>query len=252
MGILNVTSMSKALQREQSFLIVLPKREQKSLTVCYLLHGGGDDYTKWLRRTPLEQYANDYQLAFVLPEAGMSYYCNVGEQRFSEYIFSELPAFLAENFRFAVGKALIAGLSMGGYGSFKGAMTQPEKYLAAASFSGDLDIAQSREAEEMYTAAWNQERYQLIFGDKEQFSKNDANLYYLLSQKRLLPLMYMSCGLRDSLLENNQTFYETAGKQTPITFETWEGDHDWQFWNESLSRFLQLAAEQGYIKEVRN
>lgn len=252
MGILTVTSTSKALQKEQSLLIVLPKRTQNNLTMCYLLHGGGDDYTKWLRRTPLEHYANKYQLAFVLPEAGMSYYCNVGEQRFSEYIFSELPAFLAQNFSFAAGKALIAGLSMGGYGSFKGVMRQPEKYVAAASFSGDLDIAQSREAEEWSTAAWNEERYQLIFGDKKQFDQSDANLYYLLRQKHQLPFMYMSCGLSDSLLENNQTFYETARKQTPLLFETWEGDHDWQFWEESLSRFLQLAAERGYIKEVGN
>ncbi|MEO1769063.1 alpha/beta hydrolase [Candidatus Enterococcus ferrettii] len=252
MGILKITSESKALKRDQSFLLVLPKREQESLTVCYLLHGGGDDYTKWLRRTPLEQYANMYHVAFVLPEAGMSYYCDREDQRFSTYIFSELPAFLEQNFQFAAGQALIAGLSMGGYGSFKQVLTKPTQYLAAGSFSGDLDIAQSRLSEDLFTAAWNEERYQLIFGDKDQFDRSEENLYYLLAQKQELPFLYMSCGLSDPLLENNQAFYEAACKQTPITFETWAGAHDWQFWDESLRRFLQLAAEQGYVKEVGN
>ena len=36
----------------------------------------------------------------------------------------------------------VAGLSMGGYGAFKLAMRHPERYAAAASLSGALDMVQ--------------------------------------------------------------------------------------------------------------
>lgn len=252
MGILKICYDSPALKRNQAFFLILPKRPQKKMTLCYLLHGGGDDYTKWLRRTPLESYATKYQIVFVLPEAGMSYYCDLSEQAYGTYIYQELPHFLQQNFYFATKKAIIAGLSMGGYGSFKGVLQQPEKYLAAASFSGDLDIAASRQNTDQYSSAWGPERYQLIFGDVAKFSESCDNLYYLLRQQSELPFLYMSCGLSDSLLSNNQNFYHLAKDTRNLCFEIWEGGHDWKFWQASLERFLILLTEKGYLNEVKS
>jgi putative tributyrin esterase len=48
------------------------------------------------------------------------------------YVFFHLSDKREDNF--------IAGLSMGGYSAFKSALRCPEKYIAAASLSGVLDI----------------------------------------------------------------------------------------------------------------
>lgn len=49
-------------------------REKKTL---YVLHGGSDDASLYLRRTRLEEYALERDLAVVMPEVRNSFYCDM-------------------------------------------------------------------------------------------------------------------------------------------------------------------------------
>lgn len=66
----------------------------------------------------------------------------------------------------------VAGLSMGGYGAMKLALTYPERFGAAASFSGAVDICDMdhRNAE----SRRNMER---IFGDLNKLPGSEHDLF---------------------------------------------------------------------------
>ena len=94
----------------------LPKRQ-----TLYLLHGYGDSYTSWIRKTNLERYAAHHNLAVIMPDAQKSAYTDMTHGgKFFTYIADELPgkmrAFLPLSERRE--DTFIAGFSMGGYGAF--------------------------------------------------------------------------------------------------------------------------------------
>ena len=94
------------------------KKPQKKFRTLYLLHGHSDDHTAWQRWTSIERFVEGLNLAVVMPAVVRNVFPLSSERK--------------DNF--------VAGLSMGGYGAFKLALTHPERYAAAASLSGAVDI----------------------------------------------------------------------------------------------------------------
>ena len=75
MALIHCDFKSDVLKISTSAYVVIPEiqPEEKYLEnsnmkfqTLYLLHGIGDDHTKWVRRTPIERYARDYKLAVVM------------------------------------------------------------------------------------------------------------------------------------------------------------------------------------------
>lgn len=254
MGILKSTFHSPVLQRSSDFILVTPKqlnRPLKELKPIYLLHGGGDDYTKWLRRTPLERYATEYNVFFVLPEGGLNYYCNVkGKENSQNHVFQELPLFLETQFGVINHKKILAGLSMGGYGACREGLLHPQQYIAIGSFSGDLNILDSMFDQKKHTKVWNQKRYEFVFKEFEMFENSDQNLAKLLEETTSIhPVSYyITCGTEDGFLHSNQWFNNLAKDRLDLQFETWSGGHDWFFWNESLQKFLIFLEAKGKLE----
>src|SRR5690349_16517678 len=111
--------------------------------VLYLLHGLTDDHTAWHRYTSVARYAEAAGLAVVMPSAFHSFYADeVHGHAYWTFVSEELPAIVRSFFRVsdAPEDTFVAGLSMGGYGALKLALTHPDRYAAAASLSGALDI----------------------------------------------------------------------------------------------------------------
>ena len=208
----------------------------------YLLHGLSDDHTVWLRRTSLERYLEGRRLAVVLPAAGRSFYTDaLRGQRYWSFVSEELPRLARHLFPLSARREenFAAGLSMGGYGAFKLALAHPERFAAAASLSGALDVARLVEEEQ---AAGTSE-LQDIFGPAERLAHSPDNLFHLAAQLVLRPgprpALYQWCGTGDFLHADNVRFRDrTAALGLALTSEEGPGGHDWACWDAQIRRVL--------------
>jgi putative tributyrin esterase len=144
----DVNFFSEVLGLNSRMIVMLPQpgagaTGQPRHRVLYLLHGHSDDCTAWQRWTSIERYVEELNLAVIMPDAHLSFYTDMAHGgRYWTFISQELPALAQRIFPLSTDRAdtFVAGLSMGGYGAFKLALAYPERFAAAASLSGALDI----------------------------------------------------------------------------------------------------------------
>ena len=212
--------------------------------VLYLLHGLSDDGSAWQRYTSIETLANDFGLVVVMPSVGRSFYADLpnGQQYFA-YLTEELPQYLKDVFGLDPKRedTFIAGNSMGGYGAFKAAFHQPEKFSAAFSLSGVLAI----DILKIHPDDKRKEEFQTIFGDLEQLSGTPHDpLFWLKTAAEThaeLPRLFVACGRQDDLYPINQLFKAACDQlSVPLDYIEEEGQHDWYFWDKHIARFLKI------------
>src|SRR5688572_5941888 len=206
--------------------VLLPKRtltEMKSkrkpkVRTLYLLHGHSDDHTAWQRWTSIERYAEGLNLAVVMPAVHLSFYNDMAHGgKYWQFISEEVPTLAREMFSlFSARKDnYLAGLSMGGYGAFKMALTHPDRYAAAASLSGALDIRAVVDPNGRYNdEAWLEEM-RTVFGDLSKVPGSKHDLMALAkkaAKAQVKPRLYQCCGTEDELYEDNLRFREAVRK----------------------------------------
>jgi S-formylglutathione hydrolase FrmB len=218
-----------------------PGKNQKHPTL-FLLHGLLDDHTTWRRLTSIERYAEPLGLAVVMPAVQRSFYSDMARgYRYWTFVSEELPA-LARSF-FPLSSArednFVAGLSMGGYGAFRLALTHPTRYAAAASLSGALDIVSTAHRD---VDGWRTEM-ENIFGDLDRLAGSDSDLFHLAEQASrsgaAMPKLYQCCGTEDFLYQDNVKFHEHAtALKLPLTYEAGPGEHEWGYWDRQIQKVL--------------
>ena len=258
MAFLELNYHSDALGMGVSVNVVLPEKAKTLIGMTadgaasptyktlYLLHGLSDDHSIWMRRTSIERYAADYGIAVVMPSVARSWYTDTAYgMKYLTFVSRELPAVCQSYFR---GMStlrednLVAGLSMGGYGAIKVALTRPDLFGYCASFSGALDVAHMWDPR-----LWREGRY--IFGcDLEGFSDLEGtqhDLFALCTRAKEadtpFPALYLWCGERDSLLGDNRKFHahlDALGVEH--TYAESDGNHAWTYWDEQIQRTLRL------------
>lgn len=222
----------------------VPVRERK---VLYLLHGLSDDASAWSRYSTIEIIARQYGLVVVMPSAGRSFYIDQPNgQAYFTYLTEELPQYLEEVFGIQPRRenTLIAGLSMGGYGAFKAALLHPERYFAAASFSGVLSLA-------IMTTHPEDERqpeFKLLFGDLDRLNGGQHDpavwLQRAAQNPSALPKLFIACGRQDDLYPLNVMFNAACHKLgVPVDYHEEDGGHVWPFWDAQIKRYLSLVLE---------
>lgn len=253
MALIHCNFHSNVLEKDTGLYVALPEyrrlKEADRLRTLYLLHGLSDDYTKWVRRTPIERYARDGDWVIVMPDGEKGYYTNnLYGDRYWDFISEELPEFMKSLFPFLSARredTYAAGLSMGGYGSLKLALNCPERFCAAASFSGALDIQREIKDYPEYSRV-----YERVFGSLELAKGTENDLFAaaenLKKRKQSLPDMYISCGLQDDIYPQSREFIKCLRcLEIPFTYEEWDGGHDWVFWDESIRRALKWFLARG-------
>lgn len=242
MALMQIHFFSETLGREVAANALIPQRKTHYKTL-FLLHGLSDDHTAWLRYTAIELYANAEGIAVIMPNADRSFYTNMAKgDRYFDYITKELPETMRSFFGGMSGKRednFIAGLSMGGYGAFKAALTYPERYAAACSLSGALDP--SFMVREYMPEA--RSFFENIYGDAAQLAggPNDpaALLERAVKERKELPRLFLSCGKEDRILPCSEKFFEKAGcLGVDVDYEIAPGNHNWVFWNEHIRKFI--------------
>nr|WP_197675957.1 alpha/beta hydrolase family protein [Micromonospora auratinigra] len=207
--------------------------------VLYLLHGLTDDDTIWTRRTAIERYVAPLGLAVVMPQVARSFYTDEANgNRYWTFLTEELPEVCRTFFRLSGRRedTFVAGLSMGGYGAMKWALRHPERFAAAASLSGALDVAHRRDhpSTPLDPAVWR-----TVWGDRQVPGTDDDTVALLARAGGDLPALYVACGTEDFLYEDNVRFVDTArDRGVPLTVSFSPGEHDWAYWDARIQDVL--------------
>jgi putative tributyrin esterase len=212
-----------------------------------LLHGLSDDHTIWMRRTSIERYAAERNLAVVMPAAGRSYYQDMASgAAYWTFISEELPQIMRGFFPLSSAREhnFVAGLSMGGYGALRLALAFPERYAAAASLSGALDVARRAREAGRKNARVSLAEMQAIFGPELQVEGTSVDLFHLAQQVATSgaprPQLHLACGTDDGLLAESRAFRKHLQllKWEP-TYHEGPGAHEWSVWDADIQRVLQ-------------
>jgi putative tributyrin esterase len=219
-----------------------PLPRSHNYPALYLLHGMSDDHTTWQRRTSIERYVEALHLAVVMPAVQRSFYTDMATgARYWTFISEEVPALARHYFPLSElrDENYVAGLSMGGYGAFKLALTYPERYAAAASLSGALDVVRLIQSEEEHDAR----ELAHIFGSASALAHGPNDLFYLaarlVEQAGPRPALYQWCGTEDGLYADNVRFHQhTQALGLSVTYGEGPGGHEWSCWDEQIQRVL--------------
>lgn len=230
-------SVNVILPEQAKSLIGMRTRAEENYKTLYLFHGLSDDHSIWMRRTSIERYAAMHGIAVVMPNAGRSWYTDTayGANYFT-FVTEELPNICRSYFRGMSDKRednLVAGLSMGGYGAVKAAMSCPDRFGGCASLSGALDVTVVQD--HVDSGEWKG-----IFGYDLQNSTalagTEHDAFHLARKNHAagmpFPKMYIWCGEDDFLLEDNRRFHALLEEmEIPHRYVESEGNHDWKWWD---------------------
>ena len=255
MALIHCNFYSKYLGYDTQVNVILPEnkspyefdesRDYKFQTL-YLLHGLGDDCNGWLRGTSIERYATDHRIAVVMPTGENSFYLNKasGKQYFS-YMTEELPQRMAKWFPLSSEPedTYLAGLSMGGYGTLKIALTYPERFHEIAIFSAAVDpctlLAVTNAFDDKVVSA----TFCAAFGEDEVKAEDDPIrlLESRIAEGKKIPKIIQYEGKQDFLYEMNRTFCDKAKELgAELIYEEWEGEHNWKFWDRAIEKALDV------------
>ena len=248
MALITMNYNSPTIGMHQNLTIILPEdvtffdssTTAKQLQSMLLLHGLSSDETTYIRYTSIERYANEHQLAIIMPNVDHSGYANMvyGHSYYDyileiyEYVHQILPLSRKREDNF------IAGHSMGGYGTIKFALTQSDKFAKAAPLSAVF------EAQRFIDLDWTDFSPQSITGNNTQIKGTELDTYYLLDQaidaSVDIPELFIMCGKEDFLYHDNLQFIETLNKKgVSYKFEDGPGDHDYAYWDRAIKRAIE-------------
>lgn len=234
------------------FNVILPRDYETSsrrFPVLYLLHGYTDDYSAWVTKSNLLQYAPAYEEIIVMPEAGTGWYVNnQGDPKlqWEDYIIRDLIPYVDTHYRTVgarEGRA-IAGLSMGGYGAMTLGLRHPDLFAAIASMSGALATAQPAFSKPIKDP-------KLIkvladdFGPLDNPLRAEEDPFELIKKipADKLPDIYFSIGSSDFLLKDNLDFLALLTKlKVKFRYSEVPGIHEWPVWDEQIRVILAMQA----------
>jgi putative tributyrin esterase len=237
MVLISCELFSESLMRATTISVVLPQATEEQIglidqprdgppPVLYLLHGLSDDHTAWQRYTSIERYAVARGLAVVMPAVDRSFYADEAHgHRYWAWVSEELPRLVGQFFNVSQTPedTFVAGLSMGGYGALKLALTHPDRYAAVACLSGAVDLVAISGLPE------RAELMHRVFDDR--IGPGD-DVFALVDRADAAPPMHVSCGTEDALYDSSVRFADLArARGLDVTTDFRSGEHEWALWD---------------------
>lgn len=276
MSVLTMNIESSYLKSNQEITVILPDvppnaepraffENGEKYKVLWLLHGTFGDHSDWLRRTNIELYACEKNLAVVMPSALNSNYSNwprfmMGYNMY-DYITEELMPMIYNWFPISDKREdnFIAGLSMGGRGCIKFAVNYPEKFAAAAVLSAAPQNFHKFTDEYLNSDDFFAERLRGMIdnaGGFEPFVNSEENVWDIideLSPTGRLPKLLFAYGTGDTVIVERMKDFRPHAEQIGLDCEFWTLDgykHEWRFWDLAIQHALDFFGlkDTGYSK----
>lgn len=246
---------SEVLGKEMKYAIYLPDgyaSSERSYPVLYLLHGYSDDQTGWVQFGEVKRIADQAiaagraaEMIIVMPDAEVTWYMNdlKGQYRFEDYFFTELIPYVEKTYRCRAKKEFraVAGLSMGGLGSFIYALRHPDLFAASCPLSGAL---------------WDRDAMtkRMKLGELgEPPEKVNAYLdqYCPVTLAEKMPeeqkkgvRFFIDCGDDDFLAADNCRMHVLLlDKKIPHEYRMRDGGHSWSYWRTALPDVLEFVSQ---------
>lgn len=254
----NLSLHSEILKGERKYAVYLPpdyETSERSYPVMYLLHGAGDDQTGWVQFGEVLRITDNgikdgtaTPMIIIMPDAntGKRGYFNQGEDwRYEDFFFEELMPHVEKKYRIKGEKRYraVAGLSMGGGGSFMYALHRPELFSSACPLSayiGPLTLDDLKER-------WKRDDKKYLEKEmKEYFARHNAlNLIESVPVEDIKSVRwYIDCGDDDFLYEGNSLVHiAMTKKEIPHEYRVRDGRHSWTYWRESLPSVLSFVSD---------
>ena len=253
----NLTLESSILKMKKKYAVYLPPdydTSERYYPVLYLLHGAGGDQAEWIQRGEVARITDNAinnglasSMIIVMPDASGENrgYANdpEGKWRYEDFFFQEFMPYIEKTYRIRPGKRhrAIAGLSMGGNGTFIYALHHPELFAAACPLSAATFPFTLDDAKELLP-----KRYPDIT------DKQIEEYYYRYSIPELIDRIpedrkgavrwYIDCGDDDALeqvYEGNCLIHiAMRKKEIPHEFRIRDGAHTWSYWRSALPSVL--------------
>lgn len=255
----NLSLKSEILKSERKYAIYLPpdyESSERSYPVLYLLHGSGDDQTGWVQFGEVLHIADkairqgkSTSMIIVMPDAntGRRGYFNdpKGNWNYEDFFIQELMPHVEKKYRIKGEKRYraIAGLSMGGGGSFMYALHHPELFSSACPLSASTGPLTLEETERRLARRSDQKYSD---SEKENYFKSHSavELVNAMPVEKLKSVRwYIDCGDDDFLYEGNSLVHIAMRKRDiPHEFRIRDGGHTWTYWRESLPEVLEFVS----------
>jgi enterochelin esterase-like enzyme len=251
----NLTLKSEILKSERKFAVYLPpdyETSQRSYPVLYLLHGMGDDQTGWIQFGEISRIADKAILdgtatpmIVIMPDANtekVGYFNSIeGNWNYEDFFFNEFMPHVEKKYRIKSEKRFraIAGLSMGGGGSFMYAMHRPELFSSACPLSayiGPLSVDDFKnQLQRMNSKVTDEAKIQAYFENHNAVSLIENTEVERLKSVR----WFIDCGDDDFLYEGNSLIHIAMRKKDILhEYRVRNGGHTWTYWRESLPEVL--------------
>ena len=253
----NLTMTSKILKGERKYAVYLPpdyESSERSYPILYLLHGAGDDQTGWVQFGEVLRIADNAikdgtatPMIIVMPDAntGQRGYFNTGEWRYEDFFFEELMPHVEQKYRIKRDKRYraVAGLSMGGGGTFMYALHHPELFSSACPLSasvGALTMEDLKSRMERNNQKFSQSELEKYFVDHSAL-----NLIETVPEEDIKSVhWYIDCGDDDFLFEGNSLVHiAMTKKKIPHEYRVRDGAHNWTYWREALPTVLEFVSD---------
>ena len=257
---------SKILKGERKFAVYLPPdydSSSRSYPVLYLLHGYTDDHTGWIQFGEVLRIADkailngeSTAMIIVMPDedTGQVGYTNAisGKWNYEDFFFEEFIPHVEDRFRIKKNKRFraIAGLSMGGGGSFIYALRRPDLFSSAAALSASLGPQNLEEMKDFAYLGYTISNYNQK--DFEHYSNrnNPLQLVEKMETKDLNSVRwYIDCGDDDFLYKSNNLMHiKMREKRVKHEFRIRDGGHSWSYWRASLPKVLEFISDHFHQK----
>jgi enterochelin esterase-like enzyme len=263
----SLTMTSKLLNTQIKYSVYLPENYENSnqnFPVVYLLNGLFGNETDWIKQGDLKQIADSLikrdeiiPMVIIMPDGDDRLYMNKEDETYpyEDMIITEFIPFVEQKYRIKSEKKFraISGLSMGGAGSLRLALKYDSLFGACAGFSSGISTEEEILSED-------QESFDSYFGrispsaigskgyDRLTPAVKAYDVLRLVNSKdpdRLKTVhIYFDCGDDDFLtIGNSQLHIDLTKKAIPHEFRMRDGNHDWEFWRESLPSGLLFISQ---------
>lgn len=250
---------SKILKGDRKYAVYLPpdyETSKRTYPVLYLLHGAGDDQTGWVQFGEVlniaDQAINEGKatpMIIIMPDANTGqrgYFNNLkNDWRYEDFFFEEFMPFVEKAYRIKSEKRFraVAGLSMGGGGSFMYALRHPELFSSACPLSayiGPLTVEDTKARLEQSNQKGTDAEIEAYFKRHNAI----ALINEVKDDQKKAVRWFIDCGDDDFLFEGNSLAHiAMKKKEIPHEFRIRDGGHTWTYWRASLPVVLTFVSE---------